>query len=65
MKRQEAMSGLAAAQIRAARMLLDEFVRSPSTSYKLAVMTLGNVKFCLDRAGEFCDSFNHYTGEQS
>lgn len=46
-------------------MILAEFVRSPSTSYKLAVMTLGKVKFCLDRAGEFCDSFNHYIGEQS
>ena len=65
MKRQEAISGLAAAEIRAARMILAEFVRSPSTSCKLAVMTLGKVKFCLDRAGEFCDILNHYTGEQS
>ena len=65
MKRREAMSGLAAAEIRAARMILAEFVRSPSTSYKLAVMTLGKVKYCLDRAGEFCDSFNHYIGEES
>lgn len=65
MKRQQGMHGLAAAEIRKARSLLAEFERSPSTSHKAAVMTLGAIKFHLDTAGRFCDDFNHYTGENA
>ena len=59
------MHGLAAAEIRKARTLLAEFERSPSTSYKSAVMTLGGIKFHLDEAGKFCDEINHYIGEKA
>ena len=69
MKREQRLqvgfSGLAAAEIRKARSLLAEFERSPSTSYKSAVMTLGGIKFHLDAAGKFCDDFNHYIGEKA
>ena len=65
MKVQQGMHGLAAAEIRKARTLLAEFERSPSMSYKSAVMTLGGVKFHLDTAGKFCDDINHYIGEKA
>lgn len=65
MKDTKGMNGLAAAEIRKARTLLAEFERSPSTSYKYAVMTLGGVKFHLDTAGRFCDDINHYIGEKA
>lgn len=64
-RRQVGFSGLAAAEIRKARSLLAEFERSPSTSYKAAVMTLGGIKFHLDAAGKFCDDINHYIGEKA
>ena len=65
MKNQQGMNGLAAAEIRKARALLAVFERSPSSSYKFAVMTLGGIKFHLDAAGQFCDDINHYIGEQA
>lgn len=65
MKNQQRLNGLAAAEIRKARSLLAEFERSPSTSYKAAVMTLGGIKFHLDAAGKFCDDINHYIGEKA
>ena len=65
MKNQQGLNGLAAAEIRKARSLLAEFERSPSTSYKAAVMTLGSIKFHLDAAGKFCDDTNHYIGENA
>ena len=62
---QVGFSGLAAAEIRKARTLLAEFERSPSASYKSAVMTLGGIKYHLDAAGKFCDDINHYIGEKA
>ena len=56
-------SGLAAAEIRKARSAIAMWLRSQTTSYKDAVMTIGKVAGHLDAAGHYCDAFNHYIGE--
>ena len=55
----------AEASIRMARSKIAAYMREPKITRKAAVTLIGEIKACLDRAGEVYDPFNHYIGEKA
>ncbi|MBO5643060.1 MAG: hypothetical protein J6S51_03540 [Kiritimatiellae bacterium] len=52
-------------QIRRARSLIARFLLMTKVTKKEAVVLIGEIKSCLDIAGDHYDFFNHYIGENN
>ena len=55
---------LAEAAVRRARAKIAAYMRETKVTRKIAITLIGEIKACLDRAGEVYDPFNHFIGEE-
>lgn len=62
-KKEQRIPQVAETAIREARSKIAAYLREPKVTCKAAIMLVGEIKACLDRAGQVYEPFNHFIGE--